>query len=396
MKKLEASIVKSLYFSSPQSTADLSKSLSKSVPNVTNVIYRLLEEEMIMENGLAPSTGGRRAAQFLLKKEKLPLLICLAIDQHFTQICVFDFRNNFIIPPRTIKNDLSEGKLAYERIVKIITEVNNKLGQAAYLIGITIPGFVNHTNGINDSYATTNPLYNLRQNIQNHFQVHTFIENDSTAIAIAEHKFGRALNSKHALVINLNWGVGLGMIINNQLFRGHSGYAGEFSHIPLSEQNDLCSCGKRGCIEVEASLLSAIKFIKRQLENGVQSSIKKNMQTGEIEFQDIISSIQSGDQLGIEATKKIAHILGKGIATLIHIMNPEKIVISGRGAQIGELLIPSLQSSVLEFSIPRLLQHTKIQISNIQNPQLLGTACVIIEQASWNNFQATVTAREFI
>jgi len=385
LKGLKTSIIKSLYFSSPQSTADVSKAIGKSIPNVTKVINNLIKEDLIIDKGLAASTGGRRAAQFILNDQLHPKLICIAIDQYYTQACVYNIHNKYIVEPKTIENKLSDPQQAYNRIINLTQEMIDAQEDNHYLIGITMPGFVNHRTGINDSYEEDNPLYNLKQNIEAHFQIPTFIENDSTAIAIAEQKFGLAKHTPHALVVNLNWGVGLGMIINSELFRGHSGYAGEFSHTPLSYKNDLCSCGKRGCLEVEGSLLSAMNHIKQELENGVQSSIKKDLSTDEIDFTHFLSAIHAGDQLGIEATKKIANVLGKGISTLIHILNPEKIIISGRGSSMGEILINYIQTSVFEFSIPRLSQNTQIQVSNIVNAQLLGTAVVVVAQAPWHH-----------
>src|SRR5690606_30701110 len=101
------------------------------------------------------------------------------------------------------------------------------------------------------------------------------IENDSSVIAISELHFGAARGLKDVMVVNMGWGIGLGMIVNGRLFRGHNGYAGEFSHIPLSHTNKLCSCGKRGCLEVDASLLVAVENAKQAIAGGSASNLKK-------------------------------------------------------------------------------------------------------------------------
>src|SRR5690606_37149101 len=85
-----------------------------------------------------------------------------------------------------------------------------------------------------------------------------------------------------------------------------------------------------------------------------------------------------GNQLAMEAVNKIGYMLGKGIATLIHIINPELVLISGRGAKAKDVLLPKIQSAVLEFSIKRLSQNTKIQFSNTENRQLLGSDLKVI------------------
>ncbi|MFT4152525.1 ROK family protein, partial [Parafilimonas sp.] len=81
-----------------------------------------------------------------------------------------------------------------------------------------------------------------------------FIDNDSSVMGLAELRMGAARNCKNAMVVNIGWGIGLGMIINNKLFRGDNGFAGEFSHIPLFLNDKICDCGKTGCLETETSL----------------------------------------------------------------------------------------------------------------------------------------------
>jgi len=249
-------------------------------------------------------------------------------------------------------------------------------------ISITMPGFVNTELGLNTSYPTTDERCQIKNIIEQRYKKRTFIENDSTAIAIAEHKFGRAKNTNDVLVINLNWGVGLGMIINGKLFKGSSGLAGEFSHIPLSNLNKLCSCGKRGCLEVEASLEAVISNVMEKIKKGDTTILSTKK---EIDINDILSAANNGDQLAIESIGAIGYTLGKGISTLIHIINPEKIIISGFGAKMGKFLMPQVQSAILEYSIQRLSANTKIEISTLNSPQLIGTMATAVGNLDWKS-----------
>ena len=118
-------------------------------------------------------------------------------------------------------------------------------------IGIGMPGFIDVSKGINYSFfqakSITAYLFELTG-------IPVFIDNDSSVIALAELKFGAAVGKRNAMVINVSWGVGLGIVVEGNLYRGENGFAGEFSHIPLFTNNKLCSCGKNGCLETEASL----------------------------------------------------------------------------------------------------------------------------------------------
>ncbi|MGB7528688.1 ROK family transcriptional regulator [Sphingobacterium cellulitidis] len=392
MDSLKLTILKRLYFSNPQSIAELSNSIGKSVPNITNAVNKLLQLKLIEQDGLAPSTGGRRAAQFIPSEKHLPYIISVAIDQFYTSIAVVNFKNELKTEIKTEIIDL-KNENAFLKLITLIHETIKDFDKSIiYAISITIPGFVDSHTGINNSYSSGSPFYDLKSNIQKEFNLPTFVENDSSAIAIAEHKFGKAKSNKDVMVVNLNWGVGLGMILDNELYRGHSGYAGEFSHIPLSDSNKLCSCGKKGCLEVEASLLAAVQFATNSLIAGDPSSLQEiyNQQKF-INADNLLDAAILGDQLAMEAINRIGYMLGKGIATLIHIINPQMVLISGRGARAKDVLLPKIQSAIMEFSIKRLSQNTQIEFSNTENMQLLGSTCICILNADKHIYKTQLT-----
>lgn len=391
MKNLKTALLRSLYFSPSQSIAEISERVGKSVPLVTRAVHELLAENWITNCGLRASTGGRRAATFNINLERNGCMVILAVDQYSFTTTAFSLDNKQLLPLRTVDIGLYEAPHIYDRIVEALTTTLSELSEREILsIGITMPGFVDSADGVNSSFPSSSPMYSLRQNIQEYFGVQTFVENDSSAIAIAEKHFGLIKDISDSLVVNLNWGVGLGIIVDHKLFKGHSGFAGEFSHIPLANENKLCSCGKKGCLEVEASLFSAMERIIQALEEGQQSLLAKTYaKQGKLSIDNIHDAYQRGDQVTIIALKQIAHMLGKGIATLIHILNPEAIIISGQGAQFGEVLLPQIQSSVQEYCIPRLYKNAYIQISQTRNIQLLATACIAVQQMNWKHQKLT-------
>jgi predicted NBD/HSP70 family sugar kinase len=142
----------------------------------------------------------------------------------------------------------------------------------------------------------------------------------------------------------------------------------------------LCSCGKRGCLEVEASLKSAIDQTEIEIQQGEYSIYSTLMKTMSNKSDALIEAAKIGDQLVIYQIGKIGYMIGKGISTLLHILNPNKIIISGRGAEIGNILMPQIQNAVNEFSIPRIAKMTKIEISTLhKTAQQIGTGALVIE-----------------
>ncbi|WP_293946294.1 MULTISPECIES: ROK family protein [unclassified Sphingobacterium] len=379
---MEKEILKNLYFDTALSIAELVRKLAKSTPSITKVINRLLEEKIIIECGFAESTGGRRPIQFALNPSLNFYILTISADQYFSTFTLTDVIQNTIAEHRDIPLELQSSHssdLLLSEIERILASSHIILDRLIG-IGLSMPGFVNSELGVNESYPITHPLYKIKNNIEKKYKIATVIENDSRCIALAEKEFGLAKNIENSLIINLNWGVGLGIIINGAIFKGESGFAGEFSHIPLSDNNTLCSCGKRGCLEVEASLNAAIRNTENDIEKNEYSIYSTFVKSKLNKIDALIESSNVGDQIAINNIGKIGYMLGKGISTLIHILNPKQIVVSGRGAELGRILNPQIQIAINEFCIPEIAKTTQIQMSNLnKNAQIKGTAAIVVE-----------------
>ncbi|WP_433902305.1 ROK family protein [Sphingobacterium puteale] len=379
---MEKEILKNLYFDTALSIAELVKKLSKSTPSITKVINHLLQEKIIVECGFAESTGGRRPIQFALNPSLNFHILTISADQYFSTFTLTDLGQNIIAEHRDIPLELqsdNSSDLLLSEVERILTSSAVPLDRLIG-IGLSMPGFVNSELGVNESYPVTHPLYKIKNKIEKKYKVATVIENDSRCIALAEKEFGLAKNIENSLIINLNWGVGLGIIINGTVFKGESGFAGEFSHIPLSDNNTLCSCGKRGCLEVEASLNAAIRNTENDIEKNEYSIYSTFVKSNLNKIDALIEASNVGDQIAINNLGKIGYMLGKGISTLIHILNPKQIIVSGRGAELGRILNPQIQIAINEFCIPEIAKTTQIQMSELnKHAQVKGTAAIVAE-----------------
>ncbi|WP_316749456.1 ROK family protein [Pedobacter gandavensis] len=384
--QLRKEILKHLYSGLALSLNELSKLTQKSLPIVTTVVNDLIADGYMISDGLAPSSGGRRASMFLLNPKKERYIISVAVDQMVARMVIYNLTNQIQLPVQVTEIDTYNDVNALQKLVVFIAGNLEKSGlnrDHILGIGIGMPGFVNIEKGINYTIFPTAEGESLRDHLSSRLNLPVFIDNDSSLIGIAELKFGKAKGKQDVMVINLGWGTGLGMIIDGKIFRGHSGFAGEFSHIPLSGNDHLCSCGKRGCLEVETSLLVMARKAKVQVEAGVESSMKRLfLDKSKHDGDHFLAAARSGDPLAISILSEASFHLGKGVATLIHIMNPEKIVLSGRAAIAGKMFMPSIQQAINEFCIPRIAECTDIEISEIGNEaELLGAAHMVMERA---------------
>ena len=380
---IKKEIIKLLYFNKFLSIASLSNTLQKSIPLILKIVNELIEEGSVIETGFAPSTGGRRAVMYSIKIN-LKYIVAVAMDQFVTRIALVDVNNEITGAIKKVELPLAKNENALNLLTNCISDfikVQSIEKQKIIGVGIGMPGFIDLDKGLNYSFLDSGNE-DIRDIISEAIGLPVFIDNDSSLVALAELKFGAAVNKKNAMVINIGWGVGLGMILNSKLFRGQNGFAGEFSHISLFTNNKLCSCGKMGCLETETSLLVIVEKAKQGLADGRTSVLKDQIFNVDIEtaFELIVRAAQNGDQFAIELISKAAYEIGRGVSILIHLLNPEIIILSGRGAMAGRLWKAPMQQAINEYSIPRLAAHTEIEISALDNrAELIGAAALVME-----------------
>lgn len=375
-------ILKELYFKNSLSCAELCMKIEKSIPVTTKLLNDLIEEGNVVENGYAISTGGRRPLTYSLNKDVM-YVVSVAMDQFVTKIAVMDMQNNFVFPVEKIELPLTTDpkpiSLLIEKIDQIILSSNISKDKILG-IGIGMPGLVNASKGINYSFLHSTGK-SITQQIADAVGLPVFIDNDSSLIALAELRFGSAQGKKNAMVINIGWGVGLGLILNGEMFRGNEGFAGEFSHIPLFLNSKLCSCGKSGCLQTETSLQVVIQKALEGLRSGRLSKLNSlSDEHLEEAIEAIVAAALEGDQFAVELFSGAGYNIGKGVAILIHILNPEIIILSGRGSTAGKIWQAPIQQALNEHCIPRLYHGTSIEVSTIgYRAELIGAAALVME-----------------
>ncbi|RYY20367.1 MAG: ROK family protein [Chitinophagaceae bacterium] len=326
----------------------------------------LIRPGFIREIGLAPSTGGRRPVMYSIPR----------IGMH-------DLSNNILFKVETHELILEDNADCLRELTNLIKAFisDSGIGISKILgVGIGMPGFIDVVKGVNYSYLHIEGN-SLVSYVGNELNLPVYIDNDSSLIALAELRFGAARHTKNSMVLNMSWGVGLGMVLDDKIFRGHNGFAGEFSHIPLFANGKLCSCGKQGCLETEASLTVIIEKAIQGIADGKLTKLKGlSIIHLDQSIETFLAAVNHGDKFATELLSSAAYTIGRGVAILIHILNPEVIIISGRGSLAGKVLQAPIQHALNEHCIPRLAANTIIRVSELgMNAQLLGAAALVME-----------------
>jgi len=378
-------IINNLYFSKMLSCAEISSKIEKSLSLTTKILNELVKERYVVEIGHAPSSGGRRPQMYSLRADFM-YTVAVAMDQYVTRLAVMDMNSNRVGSTTLMELNLAKDPDALQHLSQKINQVITDSGiekSKIVGIGICMPGFINAKEGINYSFLSGSG--SISEYIASKTGIPVFIDNDSSMIALAELKFGVASRSKNVMVINVGWGIGLGLVLNNALFRGEDGFAGEFSHIPLFQNGKLCSCGKSGCLETEASLYAVIDKALTGLSAGRASVLNRDSlaeEAPEDAANTIFQAAGRGDRFAVELLSEAGYNIGRGIAILIHLLNPGIVVLSGRGSVAGKILQAPIQQALNEHCIPRLAANTEIMISDIgQDAELIGSAALVMEKS---------------
>ena len=383
-------IIKEFYFNPVLSCAELSRNINKSIPLTTKLLNECVEEGLIEETGYAPSTGGRRPVTYSLRSDVL-YIVSVAMDQFLTRIALMDMQNNVVTRVETLELQLTKDAEALPALTEAINRTISQSGISTSKIagvGIGMPGFVDVNKGVNYTFLEV-PGRSLVASIEDAVGLPVFIDNDSSLIALAELRFGAARGKNTVMVINIGWGIGLGMLLNGNLYRGNNGLAGEFSHIPMFMNNRLCGCGKSGCLETETSLTVIAQKAVEGLEAG-RLSMLKGLSTAHLEetVSAVLEAASKGDAFAIELLSEAGYNIGRGAAILIHLMNPELIVLSGIGSGAGRLWLAPIQHAINQHCIPKIAENTQVEISSLgYRAELMGAASLVMENYDVTNYK---------
>ena len=197
-------------------------------------------------------------------------------------------------------------------------------------------------------------------------------------MAYGEFHNGMVKEEKNVLFVNMDYGIGLGIMIDGKIYRGKSGFGGEFGHIPLFPNEIICHCGKKGCLETEASGKALIRLFKEKIEQGSTSVLVKNNKLPEnLRLYDIIQAAKNEDVLCIELIAEIGEKIGRGISVLINIFNPELVILGGILAETGDYIRLPIRSALNKYSLSLVNNDTQLHMSKLQEKAGVIGGCLI-------------------
>lgn len=375
VKKINKSIVlETIKKKSPISRVQISETTGLNKSTVSSLVNELIQENFVYEIGLGQSQGGRRPLM-LLFNATAGHAIGVDIGVNYLLAVLSDLQGKIVQEKMLTITDLS-----FEEIVALLKEtIQSLIDQAPASkygivgIGIAVPGIVDETGQILFAPNLGWENVGLKGIIENHFHLPVTINNEANAGALGEKIFGAGKDVSHFVYVSLGIGIGTGIIINDELYKGCNGFAGEIGHVTIESNGKKCTCGNKGCWELYASENAL-------LEQAKSLAIPPAQGEKEITLAHLVSLADSGNPDAIHLFNRVGEYIGLGLTMIINIFNPELIIIGNKLTTAEKWLTNPLNRVVESRSLQFHRKQLRIQFSNLNMySTVLGTISFAID-----------------
>ena len=359
---------------------EMSKAVGVSLPTATSAINELIKAGLVREVGKKDISSGRIPMAYDLVPNAgyfvgvNPEMDCLAL-------AASDFCGNLITEKIRVPYTYENTPENLERVAEIINEFIAMLPFAKEQI---LQICVNVAERVNPFEGNAYNMFtfledSLTSKLTKLIQIPVCIENDTRSMTFAEFIKGRSKGLKNVIFANVCWGLAIGIIVDGKPYYGKSGYSGEFGHMTAYNNNIICHCGKIGCIETEVSGRALKRKLTEKILNGKTSILSDKVlnKKEELTLQDLLDAIAKEDVLSLATLQTIADELGKQLAGVINIFNPEMLVIGGEMSVTGDYLTLPVRMGIKKFSLNIMNEDSQIVTSSLKGLAGITGACLM-------------------
>ncbi|MGG5252739.1 ROK family protein [Neobacillus sp. SM06] len=360
----------------PISRADIAQVTGLNKATVSSLVNELLEEELIYESGPGESSGGRRPV--LLHFNKVAgYSIGIDIGVNYILGVLTDLKGEILFEQNQTIIDTSYPVIAelVQKLIQTLLESLPKSRYGAVGIGIGVPGIVEKEGTVLLAPNLGWKNISLKKQIEDEFQLPVIIENEANAGAYGEKQLGAGQDGENIIYVSAGIGIGVGIILNGNLYQGKNGFSGEMGHMIIEVNGKQCSCGSKGCWEVYASEKALLKMANQ-----------KN-----ITLDTLIESAENHDLNAISLFEKIGNYLGFGINNIINTFNPDQVIIGNRLAKAKLWLEQPIHNTIENHTLPFHQKEVELRFSKLSKySTALGVSAFVVENFI-NNDEIPIT-----
>lgn len=337
MRDVNAGLVINLIHSGgPVSRAELARQSKLSPATVSAIVARLMRSGFVAEVAVGPSRLGRPPVLLRLN-ERAGYVIGIKLKESSLTIVVTNLAAEVIYSAEAVSNSVGNPASALAAIEAAVHEALTKSGikrKVVLGIGLGLAGIIDAAQGI---CRTSHILHwrdvNLSEPLRKRLRVPVWVDNDVNTLAVAEKWLGAGVGLRHFLTVTVGRGIGLGIVVNGEIYRGAFGGAGEFGHTIVLPDGPLCQCGRQGCLEALVSEPALRMRVSRALGTEISSG-------------ELLRLAATGDDRVARVLLDAGRQLGLALANLVTLLNPERLIVTGEGTRLGPAFFDAMTQAV--------------------------------------------------
>ncbi len=368
------------------SRAQLAAQTGLNPSTVSKIIYELIQEKLIHETTLSQNGTGRPGLMLELNP-KGGCALGIEINVDYIELLLTDFSANALWRKKQDTKPGAAQDVIMNQVIELVKEASSFI-QSHKLpllgVGVGVPGLVDVASGLLRVAPNLNWVeIPVRDILANYFTCPIYVENEANAAALGEYYFGTVRNVKNFIYLSSGIGLGSGIVIGGQLFRGMFGFAGEAGHMTLDPNGEICGCGRRGCWETFVGPRSVLQRVQRSLMLGAESSLSEMVKgkLQELTIDDVVKAAQNGDKIANFALSEVAFYLGIGIANLLNLFNVEVIVLGGALNKASPVFLSDVERVVQENTLNPVREHLKvIPSAHGSDACIMGTIALVLDE----------------
>ena len=364
--------------------ADVARELGLSVPTTTKILRGMKADGILTTDTNGREAGGRSAVHYGINAQ-LGYFIGIDVKYNRINFTLTDFATNPLQTHTTTGFQLWNNPNALTELYTHIRDFLSGLtieNECILGLSVCLPGRINTATG--RTYTIfQNEEKPLAQLMSDELGFDVRIDNDTRCMAYGEYLLGPYQGAPNVVFANIGWGIGTGLIIDRHIYYGKSGFSGEYGHAPAFDNEQICICGKKGCLETEVSGSAIVRKFRKRLEEGSGSILQQQFASpSDIELRHILQAARDGDNLAIEVIQNVGYLLGKHLATLLNLFNPDYMILGGSVGRIGDCLTYAVRNSLMKYALSYVASDSQIATATLDEnlASTLG-ACLLMRNS---------------
>ncbi|MBW7476844.1 ROK family protein [Paenibacillus oenotherae] len=368
IKKMNTAIVlDTIIAQAPLSRAQISEQTGLNKATVSSLVQDLIDSRLVVENGPGQSSGGRKPVM-LLFNSSAGYAIGIDLGVNYIRGVLTDLEGS-VLQERELALQTHQLHDVLPLLTACIKDLISLMPDSPYGvvgIGIGVPGIVSDQGTILFAPNLEWQEVPLQSMLQQQFNIPVTIDNEANAGAQGEQKYGAGRNITHQIYVSVGIGIGTGIILNRELYKGASGFSGELGHLSIDLNGKPCRCGNQGCWELYAS------------ENAL---LEQAAELGYSDLDALLAAAAAGEEAVLVLFRRIGECLGVGIANIVNVFNPDVVIIGNRMSRAEAWINEAVQETVARRTLPQHFSRMRVLFAELSDQSAVrGAAYYAINQ----------------